>query len=121
MTKAASDALAQIESDKRILLYSRASTVGAHRYGGIWTGDCCSWWSHLEMQIKMIAGLNMCGFLYTGSDTGGFGADTSRDLVLRWTAFSAFTPAARQPLLRISAFSTTTTFKSVLSPRVIAA
>ena len=95
MTKAASDALAQIEPDKRILLYSRASTVGAHRYGGIWTGDCCSWWSHLEMQIKMIAGLNMCGFLYTGSDTGGFGADTSRDLVLRWTAFSAFTPLMR--------------------------
>ena len=95
MTKAASCALKKIVPQKRILLYSRASSIGAHRYGGIWTGDCCSWWSHLEMQIKMLPALNMCGFLYVGSDTGGFGADTSRDLVLRWTAFSAFTPLMR--------------------------
>lgn len=95
MTKAASDALEKILPEKRVLLYSRASTIGAHRYGGIWTGDCCSWWSHLEMQIKMLPALNLCGFLYTGSDTGGFGDSSTRDLVLRWTAFSTFTPLMR--------------------------
>lgn len=39
--------------------------------------------------------LNMCGFLYTGADIGGFGADTTRDLVLRWLALGVFTPLMR--------------------------
>ena len=37
----------------------------------------------------------MCGFLYSGADLGGFGADTTRDLVLRWLAFGVFTPLMR--------------------------
>ena len=37
----------------------------------------------------------MCGFLYTGADIGGFGSDTTEDLVLRWTAFGIFTPLFR--------------------------
>ena len=39
--------------------------------------------------------LNMCGFLYTGADLGGFGANTTRDLVLRWLALGVFTPLMR--------------------------
>ena len=95
MTKAAAEGMKQIAPGKEILLYSRASTIGAHRYGGIWTGDVNSWWSHLEQQIKMLPSLNMCGFLYVGSDIGGFSYDTSRDLVLRWTALGIFTPLMR--------------------------
>ena len=37
----------------------------------------------------------MCGFLYTGADLGGFGADTTRDLLLRWMALGVFTPLMR--------------------------
>lgn len=95
MTQAAAEGLDEIAPEKRMLLYSRASTIGAHRYGGIWTGDVNSWWAHLEQHIKVLPGLNMCGFLYTGSDIGGFGYDTSRDLLLRWTEFSVFTPLMR--------------------------
>jgi len=95
MTQAAAEGLKKIDSDKRFLLYSRASTIGAHRYGGIWTGDVNSWWAHLEQHLKVLPSLNMCGFLYTGSDIGGFGYDTSRDLLLRWTALSLFTPLMR--------------------------
>ncbi len=95
MTRAAGEELENLFPDERKLLYSRASYIGAHRYGGIWTGDCCSWWSHLEQQIKMLPGLNMCGFLYSGSDTGGFGDNTSRELLLRWTELSIFTPLFR--------------------------
>ena len=39
--------------------------------------------------------LNMCGFLYTGADLGGFGADTTEDLLLRWYALGIFTPLMR--------------------------
>lgn len=95
MTRAAAEAFEELCPDKRILLFSRSSYIGMHRYGGIWTGDNLSWWSHLLLNIKMMPSLNMCGFLYTGADIGGFGADATEDLVLRWTEFGIFTPLMR--------------------------
>ena len=76
-------------------MYSRSSYIGMHRYGGIWQGDNLSWWSHLLMNVKMMPSLSMCGFLYTGADLGGFGADTTEDLLLRWLEFGIFTPLMR--------------------------
>lgn len=94
MTRASSEGLDKI-LPHRFLLFSRASYVGAHRYGGIWTGDNGSDWDHLERNVKMMPSLNMVGFLYSGADTGGFGGNCSRELMLRWLAFSAFTPLMR--------------------------
>ena len=79
----------------RYLLFSRSSYIGAHRYGGIWTGDNHSSFEMLHQNLVHMAGLNMCGFLYSGADTGGFGGNCSRELMLRWLAFSAFTPLMR--------------------------
>ncbi len=95
MTKAAAEGLERINADKRFLLFSRSSYIGMHRYGGIWTGDNQSWWAHLLLNIRMMPSLNMCGFLYSGADLGGFGADTTRELLLRWLAFGIFTPLMR--------------------------
>lgn len=94
MTRAAKEEL-DIIRNQRTLLFSRASSIGAHRYGGIWTGDNRSYWSHIELNIKQMPNLNMCGFLYTGADLGGFGADTTEDLLLRWLEFGIFTPLMR--------------------------
>lgn len=95
MTRAAGEAFDRLEPDKRILMFSRSSYVGMHRYGGIWQGDNKSWWSHILLNLKMMPSLNMCGFLYTGADLGGFGSDTTEDLVLRWLALGIFTPLMR--------------------------
>lgn len=95
MTRAAGEAFEKICPDRRILMFSRSSYIGMHRYGGIWTGDNKSWWSHLLMNLKMMPSLNMCGFLYTGADLGGFGCNTTRDLLLRWLALGVFTPLMR--------------------------
>ena len=95
MTRAAGEAFEKIAPDKRILMFSRSSYIGMHRYGGIWTGDNKSWWSHLLLNIKMMPSLNMCGFLYVGADLGGFGCNATRDLLLRWLAFGVFTPLMR--------------------------
>lgn len=95
MTRAAGEALRKIAPDKNMLLFSRSSYIGMHRYGGIWTGDNQSWWSHILLNLKMLPSLNMCGFLYIGADLGGFGADTTRDLLLRWLALGVFTPLMR--------------------------
>ena len=95
MTRSAAEAFDELVPDKRILLFSRASYIGMHRYGGIWQGDNCSWWSHLLLNIRMMPSLNMCGFLYTGADLGGFGADATEDLLIRWLSFGVFTPLMR--------------------------
>lgn len=95
MTRAAGEAFERIDPGRRFLMFSRSSYVGMHRYGGIWTGDNKSWWSHILLNLKMMPSLNMCGFLYTGADLGGFGANATRDLVLRWLALGVFTPLMR--------------------------
>lgn len=95
MTKSANLGLSKLLKDKRFLLISRASSIGMHRYGGVWTGDNSSWWSHLEQNIKMMPSLNMCGFFYIGADTGGFGGHCSGELLNRWLQLSIFTPLLR--------------------------
>ena len=95
MTRAAGEAFERIDPDKRFLMFSRSSYIGMHRYGGIWMGDNKSWWSHILLNLKMLPSLNMCGFLYTGADLGGFGANATRDMVMRWLALGVFTPLMR--------------------------
>lgn len=95
MTRAAGEAFERIDPYRRFLMFSRSSYIGMHRYGGIWTGDNMSWWSHLLLCLKMLPSLNMCGFLYIGCDLGGFGSDTTRDLLLRFLGLGVFTPLMR--------------------------
>lgn len=95
MTRAAGEAFEELEPDKRVLMYSRSSYTGMHRYGGIWQGDNLSWWSHIKLNMQMMPSLGMMGILYTGADLGGFGADATEDLLLRWIEFGLFTPLMR--------------------------
>ena len=94
MTRASGEGLGRL-LDKRYLLFSRSSYIGAHRYGGIWTGDNASTWEMLRQNVYHMPSLNMCGFLYSGADTGGFGGNCDRELLLRWLAVSTFTPLMR--------------------------
>lgn len=95
MTRSAFEALQEICPEKRTLFFSRSSYIGAHRYGGIWQGDNRSWWSHILQSMQQLPALNMAGFLFVGSDTGGFGSDTTEDLMLRWLQYALFTPLFR--------------------------
>lgn len=123
MTRSASEAFDRIMPDKRILMYSRASYIGMHRYSGIWQGDNMSWWSHLLMNVKMMPSLNMCGFLYTGADLGGFGADVTEDLMIRWLSFGIFTPLMRNHSANgtrrqeVYRFEQTKMFRDIISVR----
>lgn len=95
MTRAAGEAFERLCPDRRILMFSRSSYVGMHRYGGIWMGDNKSWWQHMLLNYKMQPSLNMVGFLYTGGDIGGFGADVTEDLLIRWMQMALFMPLMR--------------------------
>lgn len=95
MTRAAGEAFSRLRPNQRTLLYSRSSFIGSHRYGGIWLGDNNSSWGQLLANIQLMPNVQMCGFLYTGSDLCGFSGDTTPDLALRWLEFGIFTPLMR--------------------------
>lgn len=95
MTKAAGEYFANEFGEEKILMFSRASYIGAHRSSGIWFGDNHSWWSHILLNLKMLPSANMCGFLYCGADLGGFNENATPDLVLRFLALGVFTPLMR--------------------------
>ena len=123
MTRAASESFKELAPDKDILMFSRASYIGMHRYGGIWTGDNHAWWSHILLSLKMLPSLNMCGFMYVGSDIGGFNDNTTEELLMRWMGLAVFVPLMRnhaaagtryQELYR---FGDTDTFKNIVTMR----
>ena len=123
MTRSAAKGLRSFDPDKRFLLFSRSSFIGAHRDGGVWQGDNSSWWGHLLMNLKMLPSLNMCGFLYTGADLGGFSCNTTEDLLLRWLELGVFTPLMRNHSAQhtrdqeIFRFSTWEAMRGVLTVR----
>lgn len=80
---------------QRLFILSRSNCVGLHRQAAIWTGDNHSWWEHMFQNIQMLMSLNMCGFLFAGADIGGFGGNTSAELVIRWTQLGVFNPLFR--------------------------
>ncbi len=95
MTRATAEGFRRFAPDQRLLLFSRSSFIGAHRNGGIWQGDNFSWWSHLKMALQMLPNLNLCGFLFTGCDLGGFGCNVTEDLMERFLQLGVFTPLMR--------------------------
>ncbi|MBQ7848548.1 MAG: alpha-glucosidase [Clostridia bacterium] len=95
MTKASALGMRAARPGKRPLLFSRSSFVGAHRDGGIWQGDNNAWWGHILLNLRELASLNMVGFLFNGADIGGFGCNTTEDLLLRWLQLGVFTPIMR--------------------------
>ena len=95
MTRSAAEAFRCFDPEKRYLLFSRSSFIGAHRNGGIWQGDNFSWWSHLRMALQMLPNLNLCGFLFSGCDLGGFGCNVTEDLLARFLQLGVFTPLMR--------------------------
>lgn len=95
LSRAAGEAFERLSPGKRILFFSRGSMIGMHRVSGIWTGDNMAWWSHLRMSVCQMPNIQMCGFLFTGSDVGGFGSDTNEELMTRWLQFAVFAPLMR--------------------------
>jgi alpha-glucosidase len=95
MNSATREGFARHAPDKRGFLITRSGYAGLQRSAGVWTGDNCSWWEHLDAAVPMLLGLSISGVSMVGSDTGGFQEDASAQLYARWFSFSAFTPYFR--------------------------
>lgn len=94
MGKATYEGLRKL-SDKRPFVITRAAYSGTQKYATVWTGDNQSLWSHLQMMIPQLCNLGLSGFAFAGTDIGGFGADATPELLVRWVEAAAFSPLFR--------------------------
>ena len=94
MAKATYEGLKK-EDGRRPFVITRACYAGSQKYAMVWTGDNTSMWANLQMAIPQLCNLGMSGIPFAGTDIGGFGADTTPELLVRWIEVGAFTPFCR--------------------------
>ncbi len=80
---------------RRPFVITRAAYAGTQKYSTVWTGDNTSLWAHLQTVIPQLTTLGLCGFGFGGTDLGGFGGDTTPELLVRWAQVAAFSPLMR--------------------------
>lgn len=94
MAKATYEGLKQRDRCRPFVI-TRACYAGSQKYTTAWTGDNTSLWSHLQMLIPQLCNLGMSGMPFVGTDIGGFGADTTPELMVRWIQAACFSPLMR--------------------------
>ena len=82
-------------TDKRPFVLTRACYAGSQRYCSGWTGDNHSLWQHLQLSVTQMLNLGLSGMNMVGSDVGGFGSDTTPELMIRWMQLGALSPFFR--------------------------
>lgn len=94
MVKATYEALREL-TRKRPFVITRACYSGTQKYSTTWTGDNHSIWAHLQMAIPQMCNMGLSGMPYIGTDIGGFGSDTTKELMCRWIEVGCFSPLCR--------------------------
>jgi len=94
MAKATYEALKRLDG-RRPFVITRACFAGTQKYSTAWTGDNVSMWAHLQMVIPQLCNLGLSGMPFVGTDIGGFGYDTTPELITRWVQVGCFSPLFR--------------------------
>lgn len=94
MAKATYEGLKEADG-RRPFVITRACYAGTQKYSTGWTGDNHSMWGHLQMAIPQLCNLGLSGMPYVGTDIGGFGSDTTPELLTRWIQMACFSPLFR--------------------------
>jgi alpha-glucosidase len=94
MSKATYEGLKKHDK-RRPFVITRACYAGSQKYTTAWTGDNHSIWAHLQMAIPQLCNLGLSGMSYVGTDVGGFGSDTTPELLTRWVQVGCFSPLFR--------------------------
>lgn len=94
MAKAAYEGLKELDG-RRPFVITRACYAGSQKYATAWTGDNHSLWTHIRMLIPQLCNLGLSGMPFVGTDVGGFGSDTTPELLARWVEVGCFSPLFR--------------------------
>lgn len=94
MNRATFDGLKAADG-RRPFVITRACYAGSQKYACTWTGDNHSIWAHLQMALVQLLNLGVSGYAFCGTDVGGFGSDTTPELLCRWTQLGVFSPLFR--------------------------
>lgn len=94
MAKATYEGLKK-NSQKRPFVITRACYSGSQKYTTAWTGDNQSIWTHLKLAIPQLLNLGLSGMPFAGVDIGGFGSNTTPELLSRWIEACCFSPLFR--------------------------
>ena len=94
MAKATYEGLKKLDG-RRPFVITRACYAGSQKYTTAWTGDNHSMWAHVQMAIPQLCNLGLSGMPFVGTDIGGFGADTTPELLTRWVQVGCFSPLFR--------------------------
>ena len=94
MAKGTYEGLKRLDG-RRPFVITRACYAGSQKYATCWTGDNQSIWAHLQMAIPQLCNLGLSGMPFAGTDIGGFGSDTTEELLLRWIQVGCFSPLFR--------------------------
>lgn len=95
MGRASKEGLQKGRRNKRQVNIIRAGHAGAQRHAMSWTGDNRSTWDDLTLSIPQVLNMGLSGAPLTGPDVGGFGLDTTPELLTRWTQAASLMPFYR--------------------------
>lgn len=84
MAMGSRDGFQQAHPNQRPFLVTRSGSTGVGRYAAIWTGDNYSNYHHLKGSVACSLNLALSGVPFNGPDIGGFGGDTTPDLITAW-------------------------------------
>lgn len=95
MVKSSREGILETNPTKRPFVLSRANFLGGQRYAATWTGDNSSTWKSLKQSIPMSLNLSLSGQPFNGPDIGGFGGNTTAEILAHWMALGAYYPFSR--------------------------
>lgn len=78
------------EENKRPVVITRAAFATTSPFTTTWNGDNQSLWAHLENSLPQVMTMNLCNFAVNGVDIGGFGNETTKELLIRWMEGNLF-------------------------------
>jgi alpha-glucosidase len=95
MARATYKGTRKLLNNKRPFVLTRAAYAGTQRYSAVWTGDNTGTEEHMLLGQRLVNSLGITGMSFTGVDIGGFSANPTPELMVRWNSLGVYTPMFR--------------------------